>query len=72
MISPKIEQFIWVYSTWHKEFFSELLSRIRNIQFVEDRPQTNIVQGRLANGKTNTLYVIDENKYYINWNARLS
>ncbi len=51
MISPKVEQFIWIYSTWQKELFSELLSRISNIQFVENLPQTNIEQERLANGK---------------------
>ena len=61
MISPKVEQFIWIYSTWQQELFSELLSRISNIQFVENLPQTNIEQERLANGKNiNTLYVIDD------------
>ena len=61
MISPKVEQFIWIYSTWKKELFSELLSRISNIQFVENLPQTNIEHERLANGKNiNTLYVVDD------------
>ncbi len=51
MISPKVEQLIWIYSAWQKEHSSELLSRISNIQFVENFPQTNIGQERLANRK---------------------
>ena len=61
MISPKVEQFIWIYSTWQKELFSELLARIDNIQFIENLPQSDIEQERLTNGKNvNTLYVIDD------------
>ena len=61
MISPKVEQFIWIYSTWQKELFSELLSRISNIQFIENLPHANIEQERLVNGKNiNTLYIIDD------------
>ena len=61
MIQPKVEQFIWIYSAWQKELFSELLSQLSNIQFVENLPQNSIEHERSVDGKNiNTLYVIDD------------